>query len=182
MDHLGNTSHLAFCLIELDQLFYLKLVSFMRYLLFAIAPAFLFCNQALADFGSADTGGFETNEIYSFDAWCGKPKNNCKIEFKDSKIVIDGSSYVTKDQIQVVRYSVQKRKCAITRVTGNNCLMPVQQDRFTIDIAYLKREGTESTARVIFQNLNSGRRFLETISEFKGIKPDEMDKSTLTDR
>ena len=151
----------------------------------ALSTIFLFLSissPANAEFGTADTGTFETNEIYSFDAWCGKPKNNCKIEFKDQKIIIDETSYVEKSQIKDIRYSVQKRKCAITRVTGNNCLMPVQRDRFTIDIAYEKRDGSDSTARVLFQNLNSGRRFYETISYFSGIEPDEMDKSNLTDR
>ena len=154
----------------------------MRYFLLSIAPVFLLCNPVSADFGSADTGSFETNEIYSFDAWCGTPKNDCKIEFKDEKIIIDGTSYVTKEQIKDVRYSVQKRKCAFTLVTGNNCAMPIQKDRFTIDIAYQKRDGSKSTARVLFQNLNSGRRFLETISYFKGIDPDQMDKAIITDR
>ena len=134
----------------------------------AISPVF-------ADFGEADTGENISNQISRFEAWCGESGNNCLVEFDrpTKSIIVNASSRVKAENIIDFNYSIQKRKCAITIFTGNNCAIPIQSDRIIIDIEYRKTGGIISSARIIFGSLPAGRKFIGTLSDFTGIKADE---------
>ena len=91
------------------------------------------------------------------------------VEFKGNEIIINKVNRVKKEQLKDFKFSVRERKCAITLLTGNNCAIPVQQSRTTIDIEYVKSNGFNGTARILFSNNNAGRRFIEALSIFSGI-------------
>tara|TARA_Y100001968_G_C19085436_1_gene585072 strand:- start:39 stop:491 length:453 start_codon:yes stop_codon:yes gene_type:complete len=141
-----------------------------RFLFLFLTYGFLWPGLSLADFGSADIGDIELNRMYEFNAWCGKARNNCKIIFEDEKIIVDKTNFVLIEQIKAIDYIIQEKKCVTTKYTGDNCLIPIQRDRLTVDVAYIKRSGSSSVARIIFNNLESGQRFLEVLSSFTGVK------------
>ncbi len=151
----------------------------MRKYLLPLASSFLLAGPAFADFGSADTkkGAID---VSTFNAWCGEERTNCKIDFTKKKIIINDTSSVDKSQIKEVRYSIRERKCAITLLTGNNCAMPVITQRFTNDILYKKNDGTDGNAKVMFRDLNAGRRFFDTMTVFLGAKSSDVSKDGLT--
>ena len=68
-----------------------------------------------------------------------------------------------------------KRKT--TKFTGKKCLIPIKRNQLTINITYIKRNGSSSVARVIFKNIKAGETFLKTISSFTGIKAFPLDKN-----
>jgi len=131
--------------------------------------------EAKADFGEADTGNNISNQISRFEAWCGKSGNNCLIEFDrvNSAIIVNSTDRVNVDNIMDFNFSIQKRKCLITFLAGNNCAAPIQSDRAIIDIEYKKDDGSLSSARVIFGSLPAGRKFIGTLSKFTGINGNE---------
>ncbi len=141
----------------------------------ALGASFVVGSPAEADFGAADTGGNISNQISKFEAWCGKSGNDCLIEFDRTKrqIIVNNSSAVDADSIRDFNYSIQKRKCAITILTGNNCAIPIQSDRVIIDIEYLKKDSTMSSAKIIFGSLPAGRKFIGALSRFVGISTNE---------
>jgi len=141
----------------------------------SFVSALLFTYPAFADFGAADmkdAAGFEVN---NFDARCGKKKKKCEItiDSNTNRIVIDKTNFVRKDQIKDARYSRQERRCVLG---NNNCLMPVQRNKFTIDISYRKINGSMGTARVIFRELNAGGRFFDSLAAFLGVTQDAVNK------
>ena len=141
-------------------------------ILFGLSTVFFYAlipSVVKSDFGSADVTGFGANEVSSFDAWCGASGNDCFIEFKKDRIIIDRVNVVKKKQIKDFKFSVRERKCAITLITGNNCALPVQKSRTIIDIEYIKNNGFDGSARVLFSNNNTGRRFIESLSLLTGI-------------
>ena len=131
--------------------------------------------MSIADFGEADTGNNISNQISRFEAWCGESGNNCLVEFDrpTRDIIVNASSRVSAENILGFNYSIQKRKCAITIFTGNNCAIPIQSDRVIIDIEYRKIDQSISSARIIFGSLPAGRKFIGTLAGFTGIKGNE---------
>ena len=150
-----------------------------RFLFIVITVSFLSSTITLADFGPADIGDIELNRNYKFDAWCGKAKDDCKIEFEDDKIYINENDFVKTEQIQAISYNLQKEKCLTTKHTGSKCLIPFKRNKITIYITYLKRNGSISVARVIFKDIKTGESFLKTISSFTGIKAFLIDKNVM---
>ena len=154
-----------------------------RFLFIVLTLGFLSPTISLADFGPADIGDteligdIESNRNYKFDAWCGKAKENCKIEFEDDKIYINENDYVKTEQIKAISYSLQEETCITTKFTGKKCLIPIKRNQLTINITYIKRNGSSSVARVIFKNIKAGETFLKTISSFTGIKAFPLDKN-----
>ena len=143
-----------------------------------LAVALMACFLSIpvsADFGEADTGNNISNQISRFEAWCGESGNNCLVEFDrpTKSIIVNTSSRVASDDVLDFNYSIQKRKCAITIFTGNNCAIPIQSDRVIIDIEYRKIDQSISSARIIFGSLPAGRKFIGTLSSFTGIDGNE---------
>ena len=151
----------------------------MRRFLLAIAPAFLLCNPALADFGSADTGASAGNEVSIFNAKCGEEMDPCELEidFENAKVIVDGSSYVEKSRIKEARYMIKERSCILG---GTNCSVPLVPPKHTTDITYRKQDGSISTARIMFRDLNVGRRFFDSIALFLGVSPEDVNKQGLS--
>ena len=141
-----------------------------RFLLLALTAGFFSPCISWADFGSADIGDIELNRIYKFNAWCGEVSNNCEIKFEDEKIVIDKTSFVLINQIKAINHNFEERKCITNKYTRDKCLIPIQRDRLTIYVAYIKRSGSNSVARIIFDDLKSGEQFLEVLTSFTGVK------------
>ena len=143
-----------------------------------LAVALMACFLSIpvsADFGEADTGNNISNQISRFEAWCGESGNNCLVEFDrpTRDIIVNASSRVSAENILGFNYSIQKRKCAITIFTGNNCAISIQSDRVIIDIEYRKIDQSISSARIIFGSLPAGRKFIGTLAGFTGIKGNE---------
>lgn len=144
----------------------------LSHLLSACVLASLPLLSAKADFGSADTGSsVKSNQINSFDAWCGRKGNGCKIEIDKTanNLTINSESTVSALQITNFNYSMQKRQC----MTGNNCLIPVKTDKVEIDIEYIKKDGSESSAKILFGHLGAGKKFISALSQLTGINPNE---------
>ena len=55
-------------------------------------------NPAIAGLGPASSKVSQSG----YDAWCGKPKNDCKIVFGDGTITVDGSHSVSFDDITYI--------------------------------------------------------------------------------
>ena len=152
----------------------------MHKLLIPLSAALLFASPSYADFGDAETLNTAENESTKFTAKCGDLLNDCTLDFQGEKLIINGSNYVRKGQLKEVRYSIQERKCAFTLLTGNNCAMPYQRDKFSTDINYTKNDGSNGNAKIVFRNLNTGRRFFDTIVLFIGANSSDISKEGLT--
>ena len=51
---------------------------------------------ALADLGEAES---DVTQQKVFDAWCGKPKNSCKVIFDGKRLRVNDGEGITRDQI-----------------------------------------------------------------------------------
>ncbi len=151
----------------------------MRKLLIPLASSFLLVAPAFADFGSADTGQSGGNEVSSFKAKCGEERKACNLEidFQNERIIVDGNSYVEKYRIKEARYMIKERSCL---TGGKFCSVPLVPPRHTTDITYKKSDGSISTARIMFRNLNVGRRFFDSVALFLGVQPEDVNKDGLS--
>ena len=65
---------------------------------FILAFSFLysvFFIPALADLGPAETAMKKS----SFNAWCGKRKNDCTVSFEGDRLLVNGTDGINKNQI-----------------------------------------------------------------------------------
>ena len=119
---------------------------------------------ALADFGSADVA---TSTSSSFDAYCGKRGNKCKIEFDSQNITVDKINKV--DKRQIIGYSnfaeYDGKSCWPS--TTPSCYLAAYD--YNINIDYIKKDGSRSIAKVIFVNKNSYSDFLAAMHGFTGM-------------
>ena len=131
---------------------------------FLAAPILILglANAAIADFGSADV-----TTSSSFDAYCGKRGNKCKIDFDSTNITVDKKSKVGARQI--IGYS------NFAEYDGKSCwpsstpsCMVAAYD-YIINIDYVKKDGARSAAKVIFVNKNSYTDFLSAMKAFTGM-------------
>ena len=60
--------------------------------------ALALCPPAIAGLGKATS----VTAASSYDAWCGEVRNNCTIEFKDQKIIVDGTDSVRWSDITYI--------------------------------------------------------------------------------
>ena len=54
--------------------------------------------------GLADLGEAEIPEKTTFNIWCGKRKNDCKVSFIGDKLVVNDGLGITRDQVLVIDY------------------------------------------------------------------------------
>jgi hypothetical protein len=116
-------------------------------------------SKALADFGDADI-----KKDAQYDAYCGKKGNDCKLKFENDTIVVNSASSVNKNQI--FNYTT------LSRYDGG-CLFGDDCDAarriHSIDIDYVKDDGSRSTARILFVNNKSYLDFMSTLRSFTGF-------------
>ena len=89
----------------------------MKRLLLPLLAALALPTALMADLGGADlpnSGSFSTsNKVY--DAWCGQfeytfkpPKGvDCKVQFKNGRLIVDDGNGITKDQIRKVKLELR---------------------------------------------------------------------------
>ena len=68
-----------------------------------ISAALVALHVALAIPAKAGLGPATSKEtVAGYDAWCGKPKNDCKIVFRDGMITVDNKHSVSFDDITYI--------------------------------------------------------------------------------
>ena len=105
--------------------------------------ALALCPPAIAGLGKATS----VTAASSYDAWCGEVNNDCKIEFKDQRIIVDGTDSVRWSDIT---YITQQRDTHQGVWDAYN--------KYTFGIEY--QEGSDvQFAEVIFRHDQTAKRF-----------------------
>ena len=103
--------------------------------------ALALCPPAIAGLGKATSA----TAASSYDAWCGEVGNDCTIEFKNQKIIVDGKDSVRWSDIT---YITEQRD------TCSSCWTP----QYTFGIEY--QEGSDvEFAEVIFRHQATAKKF-----------------------
>ena len=110
-------------------------------------------NAAFADLGTADTS---TNQ--EFDAWCAKPKNDCKVVFADGLMKVGDSAGIRPSQVVGLRTDYEKR--GFWDRTPGNYYYPV----YYVD--YRKSDGSVGYGKFLFINEGAAQRFWDALQSF----------------
>jgi hypothetical protein len=94
----------------------------------------------------------------AFDAWCGSKGMNCKVQFKDDRIVVDGRYSITYRQIKDIDFNMDYRY----RVGGSYYL-------YTNYIHY-EEAGYLRSARILFQNSQAHYDFWEMLRSARYVR------------
>jgi hypothetical protein len=119
--------------------------------------------SAKADFGAADVGG-KNNEARTFEAWCAKKGNTCKVTFGENSISVNDKDSVPYARVKNFRYSEDKWGCDLR---GIWCM----GRSYSFDIIYTKNDGTESVGKIIFAKESVALSFMQNIKAATGNKP-----------
>ena len=109
-----------------------------------LSAALLSATPAEAGLGQATS----TTAASTYDAWCGKPKNNCKVDFKNQKITVNGTDSI--DWKQITYITKNKKRCDDG---WTNCGWV-----YTFGIEY-KEDGQIQFAEILFQHDATAGRF-----------------------
>ena len=120
--------------------------------LLAISPLALMLlgTQVYADLGSAETEIAET-----FDAYCGKRGNDCRVTFEEARMRVDDGKGITRDQLISFKY------------TGPDLCVFSCPDLPWV-LSYKNSEGEIKTARIIFRHGPTNIRFGQALEVFAG--------------
>ena len=127
------------------------------------ACAVLTVQSGKADFGAAEVGG-KNNEARTFEAWCARKENNCKVSFSSSGITIDEKNFVPYNRIKNFHYGANKGVC---NAYGFWCIGRA----YTFDIVYVKEDGTEGVGKIIFAKEDVALSFMFNLKNATGNKP-----------
>jgi hypothetical protein len=111
---------------------------------------------AFADLGPAETEMKTT----SFQAWCGKRKNDCTVSFEGERLLVNGKDGISRSQVIRI-WSDQEMRNFWDR-------NPIS---FYQDVYYVtckKNDGTEGTGRFIFLNHQVSTQFWNQLQVFLG--------------
>ena len=124
-----------------------------------IGTSFFISTPVGADLGSAD---MDTEKTISFTssrthkAWCNEVKNNCKVDFKDGIMSVDGSAGIESKQIISITERIvpqDLKKCGFICVYGPN---PVD---YEYSVQYNSSNGDIKKARILFSGDSDGWKF-----------------------
>jgi len=111
---------------------------------------------ALADLGPAETEMRKS----SFNAWCGKRKNDCTVSFEGDRLLVNGTDGINKSQILRVWADKELREF------WDRNPMSYYQDVYYV--TYRKTDGSEGTGRFIFLNQQESTQFWNNLEIFLG--------------
>lgn len=124
---------------------FISALSMKKFSLAAIAAASLIIAglPVNAGLGSATS----KTKSSAYDAWCGEPKNDCKVSFIDGKITVNNSDSVDFEDITYITRNADYSKWTETWL-------------FTFGIEYLE-EGLEDPefAEILFQHRKTANKF-----------------------
>ena len=116
----------------------------------------LVVQPALADLGPAETAMKKS----SFNAWCGKRKNDCTVSFEGDRLLVNGTDGINKNQI--LRIWADKE----LRDFWDRNPLSYYQDVYYV--TYKKADGSEGTGRFIFLNHQESTQFWNNLEIFLG--------------
>ena len=114
----------------------MKSLSHLATLLFLLGLAST-TNSVRADLGSAELD----RSSQTFQAWCGKPKNDCTVSFENNKMFVNGKDSIDRSQV--------------LRIWSDKVLIPAGflRPQYYQDmhyVSYTKTDGTEGVGVFIF--------------------------------
>ena len=123
----------------------------------ALAPA------AKADFEDAEVPRVDITNS-SFDAWCGKRKNNCKVHFEAEGVRVNNSKPVSYDRIIDFEFD-ENHGWGCHHENNIGC----SGRAYTFDIFYTKSTGADGMAKFIFAHHPTAMNFLRVLKKSKGL-------------
>ena len=109
----------------------------------------------------AGLGAAEQGTKRTFDAYCGKKGNDCKVEFTNNRLTVNGIDGIDKGQIVKYEFS-QNFLCGTGLLTRNSC-----SGRGTALVIY-NEDGVEGSGTFIFTNRRTFQEFAGALSAFCG--------------
>ena len=100
----------------------------------------------------AGLGEAEAPDRREFDAWCGKPRNKCKVVFTNDSLTVNGTDGISRSQMRA--FSLRKE---LVDSSGNR--------HYHFDVSY-EEGGTIKSGRFIFANADVGKEFKQTLYTF----------------
>lgn len=131
--------------------------------IFGACAVVLTAQSSRADFGAAEVGG-KNNEARTFEAWCARKGNNCKVSFDINGITIDENNSVPYNRIKTFYYGANNGVC---NAYGFWCIGRA----YTFDIVYSKDDGTEGVGKIIFAKQEIALTFMFNLKTVTGNKP-----------
>ena len=109
----------------------------------------------------ADLGPAETEmKTSTFDAWCGKRSNNCKVSFEGDRLLVNGKDGIDKSQILRIWSDKELRN-----FWDRNPMSYYQEVYY---VTYQKSDGSEGTGRFIFLIHQASSQFWNQLQTFLG--------------
>jgi len=116
----------------------------------------LVVQPALADLGPAETAMKKS----SFNAWCGKRKNDCTVSFEGDRLLVNGTDGINKNQILRIWADKELREFWDRGFS-------YYQDVYYV--TYRKADGSEGTGRFIFlDHRQESKEFWNNLEIFLG--------------
>jgi hypothetical protein len=110
---------------------------------------------------SADLGPAEAEmKTTSFQAWCGKRKNNCTVSFEEDRLVVNNKDGISRSQILRIWSDKEMRDFR------DRNPMSYYQDVYYV--TYKKSDGSDGTGRFIFLNHQVSAQFWNQLQVFLG--------------
>ena len=126
--------------------------------LLALAPLLASPLSARADLGAAEKIKGE------FDAWCAKGGNKCKVTFSEDNLTVDGSSSITKNELQKVSYDNRFYCTPASGFSSSKCYGKGSA------LVYYIQNGKEGAGAFIFADDNAYFDFVTALEVFCGAK------------
>ena len=128
----------------------------MKRILFPLLAALTFPTAVNADLGGADITGKdgETTTGNIYEAWCGAEFKDCKVSFKNARLSVDGSSGITREQLENVS---MERVCRQYTFGIRDCFQSQYNKEYAI--TYKNSSGKNRTALISFRHEPTYRSF-----------------------
>ena len=142
----------------------------MRHLTLATFAILFLGMPVKADLAGADitgpTGGTTTGNQY--DAWCGESRQDCKITFKNDRLVVGEGSGITKSQVEGVTktHVCRHRSFGILECTSLDYTARLYDKEFLI--TYVSSGSDKRTALITFRNQGSSDKFERDLQIWMG--------------
>jgi len=121
-----------------------------------IAASSFMTTPTWAGLGAAEGG--TTNR--TFDAYCGKPGNKCKVKFSGNRLTVNGTDGIDKGSI--IRYQTSNDFWCTASVLRRNCRGSGQA------LVVYREDGQEGSGTFIFVNHKTFDQFKAALSAFCG--------------
>ena len=139
-----------------------------RFLLLALTAGLLSPIAAKADLGEADLAS--PNNMLSnkvFEAWCGKEKKDCKVNFLDGRLKVNDSKGIKSDEVTAI---LKKFHCFRTRgcKDWDGTDAPTQNLHKEYFLKY-KSQGKEKIAQFTFLQNHAATQFHNDLELWSGL-------------